>query len=215
MADVGLTQYHLISYWARTFPNHFELVRITGAERFPSKIGFARVTDPLPATRAQGFRGFLLQPGKGRLSPLRFRTNERRRVWSTHGPRLIDRRPKNPGRVRTRVVHPDVASWVIRGPGRASSKSRHVRYAAESASKFRPLARQRRRIAGWWHCPRCDSGSETGASNHALRTQRLRMILDQADIEQAAPRARGWMTAASSMASVGSCDQVRHGVICG
>src|SRR5262249_55044686 len=25
-ADVGLTQYHLISYWVRTFPNHFELV---------------------------------------------------------------------------------------------------------------------------------------------------------------------------------------------
>jgi hypothetical protein len=43
-ADVGLTQYHLISYWARTFPNHFELVPITGAERFPSKIrsGHAR-----------------------------------------------------------------------------------------------------------------------------------------------------------------------------
>ncbi len=27
-ADVGLTQYHLISYWVRTFPNHFELVPI-------------------------------------------------------------------------------------------------------------------------------------------------------------------------------------------
>jgi transposase len=62
-------------------------------------------------------------------------------------------------------------------PGRASSKSHHVCNAAESESKFRALARQRRRIAGWWRCPRCDSVSETGASNHALRTQRLRMIL--------------------------------------
>src|SRR6516165_6389121 len=45
-ADVGLTQYHLISYWVRTFPNHFELVPITGAERFSLKIGFARGIDP-------------------------------------------------------------------------------------------------------------------------------------------------------------------------
>jgi hypothetical protein len=33
-ADVGMTQYHLISYWTRIFPNHFELVPIAGAERF-------------------------------------------------------------------------------------------------------------------------------------------------------------------------------------
>jgi len=54
-------------------------------------------------------------------------------------------------------------------PGRASSKSGHVRYAAKSGSIFRASTKQRRRIAGWWRCPRCDSGSETGASNHALR----------------------------------------------
>src|SRR5262249_61227951 len=33
-ADVGLTQYHLISYWVRTFPDHFELIPIMGAVRF-------------------------------------------------------------------------------------------------------------------------------------------------------------------------------------
>src|SRR5262245_12441303 len=46
-ADVALTQYHLISYWTRIFPNHFELIPITGAERFFVKIAFGRVIDPL------------------------------------------------------------------------------------------------------------------------------------------------------------------------
>src|SRR5205807_5029093 len=32
-ADVALTQYHLISYWTRIFPNHFALVPVSGAER--------------------------------------------------------------------------------------------------------------------------------------------------------------------------------------
>src|SRR5216683_2427331 len=32
-ADVALTQYHLISYWTRIFPNHFELVPVSGAAR--------------------------------------------------------------------------------------------------------------------------------------------------------------------------------------
>jgi hypothetical protein len=50
-ADVGLTQYHLISYWTRTFPNHFELVPIAGAERFSVKIAFGRAVDP-PRPRA-------------------------------------------------------------------------------------------------------------------------------------------------------------------
>jgi hypothetical protein len=54
-ADVGLTQYHLISYWVRTFPNHFELVPITGAERLPVSIGFARVTDPLRPRALKAF----------------------------------------------------------------------------------------------------------------------------------------------------------------
>jgi hypothetical protein len=57
-ADVALTQYHLISYWTRIFPNHFELVPISGAERFFVKIGFARVVDPLRARAAKAFEEF-------------------------------------------------------------------------------------------------------------------------------------------------------------
>jgi hypothetical protein len=50
-ADVALTQYHLISYWTRIFPNHFDLVPVFGAERFFVKIAFGRVTDPLRPRR--------------------------------------------------------------------------------------------------------------------------------------------------------------------
>src|SRR5262249_19196178 len=57
-ADVVLTQYHLISYWVRTFPNHFELVPIAGAERFPLSIGFARVTDLLRPRALRAFEEF-------------------------------------------------------------------------------------------------------------------------------------------------------------
>jgi hypothetical protein len=57
-ADVGLTQYHLVSYWVRIFPNHFELVPIAGAGRFPVKIAFGRVTDPLRPEAAKAFEEF-------------------------------------------------------------------------------------------------------------------------------------------------------------
>jgi len=57
-ADVGLTQYHLVSYWVRTFPHHFELLPITGADRFTLKIGFARVTDPLRPRALKAFEEF-------------------------------------------------------------------------------------------------------------------------------------------------------------
>src|SRR6266571_72523 len=50
-ADVALTQYHLVSYWTRLFPDHFELVPVSGAERFSLKIAFARIIDP-PRPRA-------------------------------------------------------------------------------------------------------------------------------------------------------------------
>ena len=46
-ADVALTWYHLVSYWARIFPNQFDLVGVSGAERFFAKIAFGRVIDPL------------------------------------------------------------------------------------------------------------------------------------------------------------------------
>jgi hypothetical protein len=57
-ADVGMTQYHLISYWTRIFPNHFELVPIAGAERFFVKIAFSRVVDPLRPRAAKAFEEF-------------------------------------------------------------------------------------------------------------------------------------------------------------
>ena len=59
-ADVGLTQYHLISYWVRTFPNHFELVPIAGAERYPVKIAFGRVIDPQRPRALKAFEEFFL-----------------------------------------------------------------------------------------------------------------------------------------------------------
>jgi hypothetical protein len=57
-ADVALTQYHLVSYWTRIFPNHFELVPVSGAERFFVKIAFARILDPLRARAAKAFEEF-------------------------------------------------------------------------------------------------------------------------------------------------------------
>ena len=57
-ADVGLTQYHLISYWVRIFPNHFELVPIAGAERFAVEIALGRVARPLRPDAAKAFEEF-------------------------------------------------------------------------------------------------------------------------------------------------------------
>jgi hypothetical protein len=57
-ADVGLSQYHLVSHWARTFPDRFELVPIKGASRFPLSIAFARVIDPLRPHALEAFEEF-------------------------------------------------------------------------------------------------------------------------------------------------------------
>jgi Bacterial extracellular solute-binding protein len=57
-ADVAFTQYHLVSYWARIFPRHFELVPIADAERFSVKIALARVVDPLRPRAATAFEEF-------------------------------------------------------------------------------------------------------------------------------------------------------------
>src|SRR5499427_6795961 len=46
-ADVSFTWYHLVSYWTRIFPNHFEFVAIRGAEPFFTQISLARVNNPL------------------------------------------------------------------------------------------------------------------------------------------------------------------------
>src|SRR5205823_10659856 len=55
---VALTQYHLISYWTRIFPNHFALVPVSGAERFFVKIAFGRVVDPLRPRALTAFEEF-------------------------------------------------------------------------------------------------------------------------------------------------------------
>jgi len=57
-ADVGLTQYHLISYWTRIFPSHFALVPIVGAERFPVEIAVGRVIDPPRPKARKAFEEF-------------------------------------------------------------------------------------------------------------------------------------------------------------
>ena len=57
-ADVALTQYQLVSYWTRTFPNQFELVPIEDAEKYFAKIAFSRIIDPLRPTAARAFEEF-------------------------------------------------------------------------------------------------------------------------------------------------------------
>ena len=57
-ADVAFTQYHLISYWTRIFPSHFELVPVSGGDRFFINIAFARVVDPLRPRALQAFDEF-------------------------------------------------------------------------------------------------------------------------------------------------------------
>jgi len=57
-ADVAFTWHHLVSYWTRIFPNHFELVAIPRAERFFTQIAMARVTDPLRPRAMKAFDEF-------------------------------------------------------------------------------------------------------------------------------------------------------------
>ena len=57
-ADVAFTQYHLVSYWTRVFPNHFDLVPVAGAEQFFVKIALARAFDPLRPKPAKAFEEF-------------------------------------------------------------------------------------------------------------------------------------------------------------
>jgi extracellular solute-binding protein len=63
-ADVAFTQYHLVSYWTRLFPNHFELVPVSGAERFFIKIAFARVLDPLRLRALMAFEKFFFSQAR-------------------------------------------------------------------------------------------------------------------------------------------------------
>jgi Bacterial extracellular solute-binding protein len=57
-ADVAFTWYHLVSYWARIFPNHFEFVALPGAEPFFTKIALARVNDPMRSDAVKAFDEF-------------------------------------------------------------------------------------------------------------------------------------------------------------
>ena len=59
-ADVGITQYHLVSYWTRIFPDRFELVPIAGAERIFVKIAVGRVVDPPRSRALEAFEEFFL-----------------------------------------------------------------------------------------------------------------------------------------------------------
>ena len=63
-ADVALTQYHLISYWTRIFPDHFELVPISGAEQFFVKILLGRTVDPLRRRAGKAFEEFFFARAK-------------------------------------------------------------------------------------------------------------------------------------------------------
>ena len=54
-ADVAFTWYHLVSYWARIFPDHFEAVAVPGAQPFFTQIAFARALDPLRPRALKAF----------------------------------------------------------------------------------------------------------------------------------------------------------------
>lgn len=57
-ADVAFTWYHLVSYWARIFPDHFEFVAVPGAEPFFTQIALARVINPLRLGAMNAFDEF-------------------------------------------------------------------------------------------------------------------------------------------------------------
>jgi hypothetical protein len=57
-ADVAFTWYHLVSFWARVFPDHFEFIAVPGVESFFTKIAFARTVNPLRSEAAKAFDEF-------------------------------------------------------------------------------------------------------------------------------------------------------------
>lgn len=63
-ADVAFTWYHLVSYWARTFPNHFAPVPVPGAEPFFTQIAFGRVKEPLRPRALRAFEEFFFSRAK-------------------------------------------------------------------------------------------------------------------------------------------------------
>ena len=63
-ADVAFTWYHLVSYWARIFPNHFEFVTLLGAELFFTQIALGRVNNPLRSGAMKAFDEFFFSRGR-------------------------------------------------------------------------------------------------------------------------------------------------------
>jgi hypothetical protein len=63
-ADVAFTWYHLVSYWARIFPDHFAFVPVPGAEPFFTKIAFSRVSNPLRPQAVKAFEEFFFSRAK-------------------------------------------------------------------------------------------------------------------------------------------------------
>ena len=57
-ADVAFTWYHLVSFWARAFPDHFDLVAVPSVESFFTKIAFAAAANPLRSEAAKAFNEF-------------------------------------------------------------------------------------------------------------------------------------------------------------
>jgi hypothetical protein len=62
--DVAFTWHHLVSYWARIFPSHFEAVAVPGAEPFFTEIALARAVDPLRVRAMQAFDEFFFTHAK-------------------------------------------------------------------------------------------------------------------------------------------------------
>jgi Bacterial extracellular solute-binding protein len=63
-ADVAFTWYHLVSYWARIFPNQFDFVAVPGAEPFFTQIALARVNNPLRSGAMKAFDEFFFSRAK-------------------------------------------------------------------------------------------------------------------------------------------------------
>jgi hypothetical protein len=57
-ADTAFTWHHLVSYWARIFPDQFEFVAVPGAEPFFTQIASARVADALRPRATKAFDEF-------------------------------------------------------------------------------------------------------------------------------------------------------------
>ena len=63
-ADVAFTWHHLVSYWARTFPDHFEAVAVPGTEPYFTQIALARAVDPLRPRALKAFEEFFFSRAK-------------------------------------------------------------------------------------------------------------------------------------------------------